>query len=219
MNLILLGPPGAGKGTQSKLLERKLGLKQLSSGDMFRAAVSAQTPVGKQAKIYMDRGDLVPDQIVVDLVFEYLGGMEETKGFILDGFPRTVEQAQSLDQWLEANESRIDQVVVIDVADTLLIDRIAGRFTCGKCGEGYNDNFKLPKVAGTCDICGGQEFKRRDDDRPDAVAIRLKNYHEQTAPLIDYYTTQGKVATIDGEASIDDVSKQVDQLFGEYATR
>ncbi|MGF1622035.1 MAG: adenylate kinase [Rhodomicrobiaceae bacterium] len=219
MNLILLGPPGAGKGTQSKLLERKFGLTQLSSGDMLRAAVSSATPVGKQAKAYMDRGDLVPDQTVVDVVFEHLAGMKNQSGFILDGFPRTVEQAQSLDEWLEKNDSRIDSVIVIDVADDRLIERITGRFTCAKCGEGYHDHFKRPKTENVCDICGGQEFKRRADDSAETVATRLKAYHEQTAPLIDYYAAQGKVVTVDGEASIEGVSQQMDELLGENATR
>jgi adenylate kinase len=219
MNLILLGPPGAGNGTQSKLLERKFGLTQLSSGDMLRAAVSSGTPVGKQAKAEMERGDLVPDRTVVDVVFEYLAGMTNQSGFILDGFPRTVEQAQSLDEWLEKNDSRIDSVIVIDVADERLIERITGRFTCAKCGEGYHDRFKRPKAENVCDICGGHEFKRRADDSAETVATRLKAYHEQTAPLIDYYAAQGKVVTVDGEASIEGVSRQMDELLGENATR
>lgn len=219
MNLILLGPPGAGKGTQSKLLERKFGLTQLSSGDMLRAAVSSETPVGKQAKAYMDRGDLVPDQTVVDVVFEHLAGMKDQSGFILDGFPRTVEQAQSLDEWLERNDNRIDSVIVIDVADDRLIERITGRFTCAKCGEGYHDRFKRPKTENVCDICGGHEFKRRADDSAETVATRLKAYHAQTAPLIDYYAAQGKVVTVDGEASIEGVSRKMDELLGENATR
>ncbi len=214
MNLILLGPPGAGKGTQSKLLERKFGLKQLSSGDMLRAAVSNETPVGTKAKSYMDQGALVPDQIVVDVVFEHLTGLNNGNGFILDGFPRTVEQAEALDRWLGEHGGQIDRVVVIDVADDRLVDRIAGRYTCAKCGEGYHDSFKLPKMDGVCDVCGSHEFKRRADDRPETVKNRLATYHEQTAPLIDYYSAQGKVAPIDGEASIETVSGQIDEVFG-----
>lgn len=213
MNLILLGPPGAGKGTQAKLLENKFGLKQLSSGDMLRAAVSAQTPVGKKAKSFMDQGALVPDDIVVDVVFEHLAGFNGSSGFILDGFPRTVEQAESLDDWLAEKDSRIDRVVVIQVRDDRLVERITGRFTCAKCGEGYHDVFKRPKRDGTCDVCGSHEFKRRADDRADTVKTRLKAYHDQTAPLISYYREQGKVSTVDGEATIEAVSKQIDELF------
>ena len=149
MNLILLGPPGAGKGTQAKLLENKFGLRQLSSGDMLRAAVSAQTPVGKKAKSFMDQGALVPDGIVVDVVFEHLAGFNGGNGFILDGFPRTAEQAQALDRWLAEKDDRIDRVIVIKIRDDRLIERITGRFTCAKCGEGYHDVFKRPRREGS----------------------------------------------------------------------
>jgi adenylate kinase len=213
MNLILLGPPGAGKGTQAKLLENKFGLRQLSSGDMLRAAVSAQTPVGKKAKAFMNQGALVPDDIVVDVVFEHLAGLNGGNGFILDGFPRTTEQAQALDRWLAEKDSRIDRVIVIKVRDERLIERITGRFTCAKCGEGYHDLFKRPKRDGICDVCGSQEFKRRADDRAETVKTRLKAYHDQTAPLISYYKEQGKVSTVDGEATIETVSKEIDELF------
>lgn len=214
MNLILLGPPGAGKGTQARLLEQKFGLKQLSSGDMLRSAVANGTPVGLKAKSFMDKGELVPDTIVVDVVFEHLSSLGGEAGFILDGFPRTAEQAEALDGWLEKNNSKIDSVVVIAVPDDKLVQRIAGRFTCAKCGEGYNDHFKLPKSEGVCDVCGHGEFKRRADDRPETVVNRLKVYHEDTAPLINYYQAKGKVVTVDGEASIDDVSGHMDELFG-----
>jgi adenylate kinase len=214
MNLILLGPPGAGKGTQAKLLENKFGVKQLSSGDMLRSAVSLETPVGKTAKSYMDQGALVPDQTVVDVVFEHLANLENGHGFILDGFPRTVEQAEALDGWLEKHAGRIDRVIVIAVPDNRLVERISGRFTCANCGEGYNDIFKLPKTEGVCDVCGSTDFKRRADDRAETVVNRLAAYHKQTAPLIDYYNAQGKVATVDGQASIEDVSNEIDVLFG-----
>lgn len=214
MNLILLGPPGAGKGTQSKLLENKFSIRQLSSGDMLRAAVSAGTPVGAKAKSYMDRGALVPDQTVVDVVLECLAGLKNGKGFILDGFPRTVEQAEALDKWLAENDSGIDRVVVINVPDERLVERITGRFTCANCGEGYHDTFKQPKAKGVCDACGGNEFKRRADDNAETVKNRLNAYHLQTAPLIEYYKKQGKVSTVDGEAPIEKVSEQIDELFG-----
>lgn len=214
MNLILLGPPGAGKGTQAKLLENKFSIRQLSSGDMLRSAVSMGTPVGKQAKSFMDQGALVPDQIVVDVVFEHLAGMSNNDGFILDGFPRTVEQAEALDKWLNERSRSIDRVVVISVPDDKLVERIAGRFTCANCGEGYHDRFKRPKVEGVCDVCGNDEFKRRADDSAETVKTRLKAYHEQTAPLIEYYKAQNKIAAVDGEASIDAVAQQIDKLFG-----
>ncbi len=217
MNLILLGPPGAGKGTQAKLLENKFDLQQLSSGDMLRAAVAAKTPVGKKAKSFMDKGALVPDDIVVDVVFEHLADMKDKNGFILDGFPRTVEQAAALDRWLEKRNSGVDRVIVIQVRDDRLVERIAGRFTCAKCGEGYHDAFKRPKAEGVCDICGSTEFKRRADDRPETVKTRLKAYHEQTAPLINYYKQHGKVATVDGEASIEAVSREIDEIFSTNA--
>jgi adenylate kinase len=218
MNLILLGPPGAGKGTQAKLLEQKFSLKQLSSGDMLRAAVLAQTRVGKQAKTFMDQGALVPDELVVEVVFEHLTGMKGSKGFILDGFPRTVEQAEALDAWLEERGSAVDRVVVIQVRDERLVDRIAGRYTCAKCGEGYHDSFKRPAHDGVCDKCGSHEFKRRADDNPSTVGNRLKAYHTQTAPLISYYKDRDKVAIIDGEAAIDDVTRQIDEVFSENTT-
>lgn len=218
MNLILLGPPGAGKGTQAKLLEHKFSLQQLSSGDMLRTAVLAGTAVGKQAKAFMDKGALVPDRLVVEVVFEYLAGMKSGKGFVLDGFPRTVEQAEALDEWLEERGGGIDRVVVIQVRDELLVERIAGRFTCAICGEGYHDLFKRPLHDGVCDKCASHEFKRRADDNPSTVKTRLKAYHTQTAPLVSYYKEQGKVAIIDGEAAIEDVSRQIDDIFAESAT-
>jgi adenylate kinase len=217
MNVILLGPPGAGKGTQAKLLEQKFSLKQLSSGDMLRAAVHAHSPVGKQAKAFMDKGALVPDELVEEIVFEHLASMKDSKGFILDGFPRTVAQAEALDDWLEKRGSAIDRVVAIQVRDELLVDRIAGRFTCAKCGEGYHDSFKRPAHDGTCDKCGSHEFKRRADDDPDKVKTRLTEYHTQTAPLINYYKKRDKVALIDGEAPIETVSRQIDDVFSENA--
>jgi adenylate kinase len=213
INVILLGPPGAGKGTQAKLLEEKLKLKQLSSGDMLRAAVARGSAVGQTAKAYMDQGALVPDNVVVDVVFEYLDGMAGTKGYILDGFPRTVDQAAALDRKLAEHGGSIDAVIVIEVADDTLIGRIAGRYTCATCGEGYHDAFKRPAAEGTCDKCGGHEFKRRPDDQPETVKQRLKIYHAQTAPLIDYYQKRGKVALIDGELPIQDVSREMDKVI------
>jgi adenylate kinase len=218
MNLILLGPPGAGKGTQAKLLENRFAIRQLSSGDMLRAAVSNQTPVGKKAKSFMDQGTLVPDAIVVDVVFEHLAGLKDGNGFILDGFPRTVEQAEALDKWLGERGGGIDRVIVVQVRDDRLVERITGRFTCAKCGEGYHDVFKRPKAAGVCDVCGSHDFKRRADDRVETVKTRLKAYHEQTAPLVTYYKDEGKVSIVDGEAPIESVSKEIDALFATEQT-
>ncbi|HKJ63241.1 MAG TPA: adenylate kinase [Hyphomicrobiales bacterium] len=217
MNLILLGPPGAGKGTQAKFIETKVGLKQLSSGDMLRSAVSMQTPVGKKAKSYMDQGALVPDDIVVDVVFEHLSGFEGATGFILDGFPRTAEQAAALDRWLSEHSSRIDHVIVIAVPDDHLVKRISGRFSCKNCGQVYNDYYKLPEKEGVCDVCSQTDFKRRDDDKPETVMHRLKVYHGETAPLIDYYRAQGKVTTVDGDAPMEQVSEQINGLVGKNA--
>ncbi|MBX2806584.1 MAG: adenylate kinase [Hyphomicrobiales bacterium] len=214
MNLILLGPPGAGKGTQAKLIEDRFGLKQLSSGDMLRSAVEMQTPVGQKAKSYMDQGALVPDDIVVDVVFEHLAGFKGATGFILDGFPRTADQAAALDRWLSEHQSLIDHVIVIAVPDDLLVKRISGRFSCVNCGQVYNDYFKLPSVEGVCDNCGSKEFKRRKDDNPETVKHRLTVYHGDTAPLIGYYAGQGKVTSIDGNAPIEQVTGQIDALLG-----
>lgn len=213
IHVIMLGPPGAGKGTQAKLIEQKLGLKQLSSGDMLRAAVTGGTEIGQKAKSYMDSGALVPDDVVVDVVFEHIDGLTGVKGFVLDGFPRTVEQAAALDAKLAAKDHGIDRVIVVQVGDDKLVERIAGRFTCATCGEGYHDSFKQPATEGVCDRCGGTSFNRRADDEPETVKKRLVAYHRQTAPLIDHYRRFGKVAIIDGERSIEDVAKQIDTLF------
>jgi adenylate kinase len=216
MNIILLGPPGAGKGTQAKLIEEKFGMKQLSSGDMLRGAVAASTAVGLEAKSFMEQGALVPDEIVVEIVFQALDTQRSSgKGVILDGFPRTVDQAKTLDNKLAASGSAIDRVVVIEVRDERLVERITGRFTCAKCGEGYHDTFKRPNVDGVCDKCGATEFTRRADDKEETVRNRLAAYHAQTAPLVSYYGSTGKVATIDGEASINEVSLKVDEIFSD----
>lgn len=212
MNIILIGPPGSGKGTQAKLLEDKYDLKQLSSGDMLRAAVAEGSEIGKKAKSYMEAGELVPDELVVEIVTDQI---EKTdgKGFILDGFPRNVHQAEVLDRMLKANGHEIDRVPVIEVSDDRLVERVAGRFTCASCGEGYHDKFKQPKVEGVCDKCGATEFIRRPDDNPDTVRNRLDVYHEQTKPLIDYYEQQGKVRMIDGEQVIERVTKDLEEAM------
>ncbi len=214
MNIILLGPPGAGKGTQSKYLEDHFHLKQLSTGDMLRHAVAAGTPVGTVAKSYMEGGKLVPDEVVVGVISEAIDGLPaDIAGFILDGFPRTVEQAEALDGLLGRIAKNIDSVIVVDVKDEVLVKRISGRFTCASCGEVYNDFFRLPKTEGACDRCGNASFKRRSDDNPETVRERLVVYHQQTKPLIDYYKAEGKLHVIDGELPIEDVKHRINEIL------
>jgi adenylate kinase len=213
MILVLLGPPGAGKGTQAKRLEDLGGLVQLSTGDMLRAAVAAGTELGRQAGDIMKRGELVPDDLVIGLIAERLDADKDAKGFILDGFPRTIGQAEALDRLLQARGQQVDRTVVIDVDDDALVKRITGRFTCASCGEGYHDLFKKPKVEGVCDKCGGTEFKRRPDDTEEVVRSRLEAYYAQTKPLIGYYGSQGKVSTVNGMADIETVQKEIDQAL------
>ncbi len=184
MNLILLGPPGAGKGTQAKLLEERRGLKQLSTGDMLRAAAAAGTAYGKQAKTVMDRGELVSDDIVVAIIAERLAAPDVKKGFILDGFPRNTAQAEALDAMLKSKGLKLDRVIEMKVDDDALVERISGRYTCAKCGKGYHDTFEKPKKPGVCDVCGSTEFIRRADDNEKTVRDRLDIYNRQTAPLV-----------------------------------
>ncbi len=212
MNIILIGPPGSGKGTQAKILEERHNMKQLSSGDMLRAAVSEGTEIGQKAKSYMEAGELVPDDLVVEIVTDQIEKLGD-KGFILDGFPRNVHQAEVLDRMLEKRDRKIDRVLVVEVSDDMLVERIAGRYTCAQCGEGYHDKFKTPAQEGVCDKCGSTEFIRRPDDTPDTVRNRLAVYHEQTKPLVDYYKQQGKVCVIDGEQPIEEVTKALEQAM------
>jgi adenylate kinase len=214
MNLVLLGPPGAGKGTQAKLLEDSRSLIKLSTGDMLRAAVAAGTALGRKAGQIMERGELLPDDLVIKLIAERLDEDAGGPGFIFDGFPRTVAQAQALDRLLKERSKKLDAVVVMDVDDDALVERIAGRFACAKCGEGYHDLYKLPKVKGVCDRCGSTEFVRRNDDNEEVVRARLKAYHTQTEPLIEYYGLQGKVKSVDGMADIPTVQKEIARALG-----
>lgn len=213
MNLILLGPPGAGKGTQAKLLEDKRGYKQLSTGDMLRGAVAAGTEMGRKAKAVMDRGDLVSDDIVVSIIAERLDKPDVKKGFILDGFPRNQAQAEALDRMLDDKGLKLDAVVEMRVDDEALVQRIAGRYTCAKCGKGYHDAFEKPKKAGICDVCGSTEFIRRADDNEKTVRDRLQIYNKQTAPLVDYYGRTGVLHKVNGMADIAVVTRQIEDVL------
>lgn len=211
--LILLGPPGAGKGTQAQRLVDRHGFVQLSTGDMLRAAVASGSDLGKQAKEIMESGELMPDDIMIRIISDRLDRPDTAKGAILDGFPRTVPQAEALDRLLADKGRRLDWVVVMDVDDAVLVRRLSGRYSCARCGAGYHDEFVKPKTAGVCDVCGANEFRRRPDDRPDVVANRLKAYHEQTAPILPYYRARGVLKSVDGMAGVDAVAKQIEDVI------
>lgn len=213
MNLILLGPPGAGKGTQAKRLEQSRGLVQLATGDMLRGAVAEGTAYGKQAKAVMARGDLVSDDIVVAIIAERLDRPDVKAGFVLDGFPRNVAQAEALDAMLRSKALKLDAAIEMKVEVEALVERISGRFSCAKCGKGYHDRFDPPKVAGVCDVCGGTEFIRRADDNEATVRSRLEVYDRQTAPLVEYYRKQGVLRTIDGMAAMDEVTRELEEAL------
>lgn len=204
--LILLGPPGAGKGTQARMLEERFGLVQLSTGDLLRAAVAAGTDAGKQAKAVMEAGGLVSDDIVLAILRDRMAEPDTAKGIILDGFPRTAGQAAALDQLLESQGLTLGAAISMEVDDAAMVDRVSGRYTCAKCGEGYHDRFKLPAVAGTCDKCGSTDFKRRADDNAETVGARLAAYHDQTAPLISYYDAKGALKRVDAMGEIDRIA-------------
>lgn len=212
MNLILLGPPGAGKGTQASRLVKERGMIQLSTGDMLRAAVAAGTPVGLAAKAVMESGGLVSDEIVSGILSERLDQPDARAGFILDGYPRTDVQADSLDAMLAEKGLALDHVIELVVDEDALVDRITGRFTCGSCGEGYHDRYKQPKVADTCDVCGASNFKRRADDNADTVRQRMMEYRAKTAPIIPHYEGRGIVARVDGMADMDAVAASIDKI-------
>jgi len=209
MNIILLGPPGAGKGTQAQRLQSDLGMVQLSTGDMLRAAVASGTELGKKAKGLMEKGELVPDDLIVGLIKDRIAQPDCAKGFILDGFPRTEAQAKALDKMLAETAMKLDQVVEMEVDEKALTERVVGRFTCAKCGTGYHDSFKRPKVEGVCDVCGSKEFTRRKDDNAETMKTRMVTYRAQTEPLLPYYRARGVLKKVDGMAAMDEVYRQI----------
>jgi adenylate kinase len=215
--IVLLGPPGAGKGTQAARLMAERGMVQLSTGDMLRAAVKAGSALGVQAKAVMDAGELMPDSVVSGLIAEQLDVPPTHPGFILDGYPRTQGQAEALDAMLAAKHLHLDNVIELAVDEDRLVDRITGRFTCATCGEGYHDRYKHPKVADTCDVCGGHEFKRRPDDNAETVRTRMAEYRAKTAPILPYYDARHLVTRVDGMAEIAEVATAIDAVLGPVA--
>lgn len=209
MNLILLGPPGAGKGTQARFLQDTFNLAHLSTGDMLRETVASGSAMGKQLQEIMSSGNLVPDDIMIDLIKTRIRKDDCREGFILDGFPRTIAQAEALDGMLKQEGKALDHVIEIQVRDDEMVARIAGRYTCAKCGEGYHDAFKRPQKDGVCEVCGGTEFTRRKDDKAETVKRRLEAYHEMTAPLLPYYRKHGVLSSVDGMADIAEVTNAI----------
>lgn len=219
MNIILLGPPGAGKGTQSEYLRDTFRLTKLSTGDMLRESVKSGTELGNEIKEIMAKGALVPDDIMIALIRDCITGDAGKNGFILDGFPRTLGQAAALDEMLEEEGKELDFVIELQVDDKALIERIAGRYTCGECGAGYHDTFKRPVTDGQCDVCGSKNFKRREDDKAETVGKRLVAYHEMTAPLLPYYRDRGMLRSVDGMADIPHVTSELNALISNGKSR
>ena len=213
MKIIMLGAPGAGKGTQAKKLSEKYGIPHISTGDIFRANIKNNTELGQKAKGYMDAGQLVPDELVVDLVVDRIKEQDCFKGFILDGFPRTIPQAEALDEALKANGEKVDFAIDIDVPDENIVRRMGGRRACVNCGATYHIVYSPTKVEGKCDKCG-EELIVRDDDKPETVLSRLEVYHNQTQPLIDYYNEQGILKSVDGTIDMKDVFNEIVKILG-----
>ena len=214
MNIILLGPPGAGKGTQAKRIEEAYSLIQLSTGDMLRAVVADGSPLGQEAKRIMDAGELMPDGLMIKMISARIDEPDCARGFILDGFPRTTGQAEALDAMLAEKSLQLDAVVEIRVDEEALVERITGRYTCTNCGAGYHDRFQKPAVEGVCDSCGGSAFSRRADDNEATVRSRLEAYRGQTLPILPYYQARGILKTVDGMAAIDNVTEQIQSILG-----
>jgi adenylate kinase len=213
MNLILLGPPGAGKGTQAKGIAAKYGLVQLSTGDMLRAAVASGSEVGREAKAIMERGDLVPDAVVVRVIADRIDQPDCAKGVIFDGFPRNLPQADALDAMLKAKKKKLDAVIELKVNDRRIVERIVGRFACATCGESYHDRFRRPKVRGVCDVCQGTTFTRRDDDTAETVTNRLMVYYRETSPLLGYYYCKCTLKSVDGMGEIAEVAGEISAVL------
>jgi adenylate kinase len=214
VNLILLGPPGAGKGTQAKRIEERFGLRQLSTGDMLRAERASGSDLGRRVQAIMDKGELVSDDVMIDLIAQHLG---EGKGFVLDGFPRTVPQAEALDKMLASHGIKLDCVIEMTVDEAALVERISGRFSCAKCGASYHERFNRPKIEGVCDICGSRDLVHRADDNAETVRTRLAAYRAQTAPILPYYRAKGLLRQIDGMASPDKVWASIERLLSASA--
>lgn len=212
MNIILLGPPGAGKGTQAKQLEDQFNLVQLSTGDMLREEVKSGSELGKTAKMIMDKGELVPDDLIIAMISDRIDQSKGKNGVILDGFPRTTPQAEALDVMLSEKNIQLDHVIQLEIDEEIIVERLSGRFGCAKCGAGYHDTFKQTKQDGICDECGSTEFIRRSDDNPETVRNRLKAYEKQTAPILPYYAAKGTLQKVDGLGEIEEVYRRVEEI-------
>lgn len=213
MNLILLGPPGAGKGTQAKRLQESHGMVQFATGDMLRAAVASGSEPGRKVQAIMEAGHLVPDAILIEMIASRIAEPASARGFILDGFPRTVPQAEALDAMLAARDQALDHVILMEVDEAALIDRLTGRFSCAQCGASYHERYHRPRVEGQCDNCGATDFVRRADDRAEALTTRLAAYRNQTAPILPYYRARGILRSVDGMAEIDEVTRQIEAVL------